>query len=137
MVALGDEVLIEVEIARGGREKRHPDGTLDYVSPVPAPFAYGSIVGEWGGDGDPLDVVVVGFTPAAGTRHRLRLVGHVRARDRGMDDDKWVAAPTHFARWHDRWTVHLFFLVYPTARAWVDARKGRSGRFEVLGVRWR
>jgi hypothetical protein len=54
-----------------------------------------------------------------------------------MDDDKWVAAPTHFARWHDRWTVHLFFLVYPTARAWVDARKGRSGRFEVLGVRWR
>ncbi len=137
MVALGDTVLVEVEIARGGREKRHPDGSLDYVSPVPAPFAYGSIVGELGGDGDPLDVIVVGCAPRVGERCSLRLVGCVSARDRGLVDDKWVAAPTEVVRRRDRWTVGLFFLVYPTARAWIDAVKRRPGRFEVLGVRWR
>jgi len=137
VVVLGDTVLVEVEIARGGREKRHPDGSIDYVSPVPAPFAYGSVVGAWGGDGDPLDAVIVGCSPSPGAQLSLHLVGHVRALDRGLEDDKWVASPERVARWYQRAGVRLFFAVYPWARGWIDARKGRPGRFEVLGVRWR
>ena len=54
--------LIEViiEIPRGGFLKRGSTGELDFISPFPCPFNYGSIPAFIGLDGDLLDAVVLG-----------------------------------------------------------------------------
>lgn len=44
-----------------------------------------------GGDGDPLDVLVLGTPVARGAVLRVRLVGALRLTDAGAQDDKWIA----------------------------------------------
>ena len=60
------EVLIEV--ARGSFLKRGSMGTVDFVSPLPCPFNYGSIPQYIGLEGDLLDAVVLGPRLARGAR---------------------------------------------------------------------
>jgi len=52
------EVLIEVP--RGSFLKRGSTGRVDFVSPLPCPYNYGSIPTHIGLEGDLLDAVVLG-----------------------------------------------------------------------------
>ena len=66
-----------VEVPRGGVVKRRADGTVDFISPVPCPFNYGSAPSLPSGDGDPLDVVLLGPTLAKGARQQAPVWGVV------------------------------------------------------------
>jgi len=68
------EVEVVIEIPRGSFLKRGSSGRIDFVSPLPCPFNYGSVPDYLGLEGDLLDALVLG--PAvAGTRIRVRAWG--------------------------------------------------------------
>ena len=100
-----------IEVSRGSLVKRGALGELDFISPVPCPFNYGSAPGTQGDDGDPLDVVVLGPRLARGAQGTLPVRARVAFVDAGVRDDKWVCAAQPLRR-RDRLLLHLFFRTY-------------------------
>jgi inorganic pyrophosphatase len=120
------QVTVTIEAPRGARVKRRADGRLDYVSPLPVPFNYGSVAEEQGGDGDPLDAIVLGARLARGTRREVFVHGVVRFLDGGLVDDKLVCAdqaPTD-ADWR---AVEAFFVLFSRAKRALNAVRGVRG----------
>ena len=64
-------VEVIIEIPRGSFLKRGSTGELDFISPLPCPFNYGSIPAFIGLDGDLLDAVVLGPRPPLGATTRV------------------------------------------------------------------
>lgn len=48
---------------------------------------------ETGGDGDPLDVIILGPAVDRGSLVEIRLIGVLKLKDRGEQDDKLIAVP--------------------------------------------
>jgi inorganic pyrophosphatase len=119
---LGDEVQVVVEVPRLSFVKRRPDGAVHFVSPLPTPFNYGSMLETLAADGDPLDVLLLGPRLARGTRHRARVLGAVDFVDAGQPDPKIVAGEL-LTTWH-RAQVSAFFTVYARAKRVLDPRGG-------------
>ncbi|WP_058835038.1 inorganic diphosphatase [Luteimonas abyssi] len=94
------EVLLAVEIPAGGQVKYElgEDGLL-YADRLMAmavayPANYGALPSTLGGDGDPLDGLVLTRMPVMpGALIKVRPVGVLRMRDGGEDDEKIVAVP--------------------------------------------
>jgi inorganic pyrophosphatase len=82
------EVLIEVP--RGSFIKRASNGKVDFISPFPCPFNYGSVFAYTAPDGDPLDAVVLGPRMPRGKRITVAVLGAVAQIDRGVFDDKLI-----------------------------------------------
>ena len=72
--------------------KRRSDGAIDFIAPLPCPYNYGSISGRRSGDGDLLDVVVLGPRRPAGALLSLRAVGVIGFLDLGLHDPKVICA---------------------------------------------
>src|SRR6185295_18906867 len=104
-----------VEVPRGSFIKRRDDGSVDFVSPVPCPFNYGSVPDTRSGDGDRLDAVVLGPRVARGARVRVKVVACVRFTDAGQDDPKLICSQGPLSR-VDRARVTLFFAFYARAK---------------------
>ena len=85
-------VTIHIETPKGSFVKRDEHGSEDFVSPLPAPFNYGHVVGQMGGDGDPLDAVLLGSALQSGESQGY-VVGVVRFVDCNQPDDKWICSP--------------------------------------------
>jgi inorganic pyrophosphatase len=127
------ETDIVVEVLRGSFVKRRADGTVDYVSPIPAPFHYGSVPGTRAADGDPDDAILLGPLRRVGERVRMPVWGVVHLLDDGDADDKLVCSPRPptAAEWA---LVDLFFRVWVVAkrsRAWLRGARGPT-RFVAL-----
>jgi inorganic pyrophosphatase len=117
---------VVVEVPRGGFLKRGSLGQLDFVSPLPCPFNYGSVPAYIGLEGDLLDAVVLGPRLAYGTRVRVRAWGAVVLTDRGMSDDKLIcghAAPGS----RERASVLRFFRFYARCKGLLNVWRGRRG----------
>ena len=84
------EVEVVIEVPRGSFLKRGATGRVDFVSPLPCPFNYGSVPNFLGLEGDLLDALVLGPRLPFGTRLRVRTWGAVTLTDRGMSDDKLI-----------------------------------------------
>lgn len=99
---------VVVEIPAGTNAKwevTKPDGLIKWefvdgqprvVQYLPYPGNYGMVPRtllpkELGGDGDPLDVIVLGHSVSRGTVVRAKLVGVLKLLDRGEQDDKLLA----------------------------------------------
>lgn len=89
-------------------EWERQDGILRQIRFLPYPANYGIISGtmlaeEQGGDGDPLDVLVLGSALPQGTVQSVRLIGVLRMLDNGEQDDKLLAVPLQgvFSALHD------------------------------------
>lgn len=90
-----------VEIPQGSANKYEVDADngqiiLDRVQSMPVvyPANYGSIPQSQGGDGDPLDALVLTREPLApGVQVRVRPIGMLNMVDGGEQDDKVVAVP--------------------------------------------
>ncbi len=121
------EVEVLIEIPRGSFLKRGSTGRVDFVSPLPCPFNYGSVPSHVGLEGDLLDAVVLGPRLAAGTRVRVPAWGAVTLTDRGMSDDKLIcsSAPLKPAQ---RDAVLRFFRFYARCKAALNLWRGRPGR---------
>ncbi len=129
---LPDILNVEVETARGSFLKRRADGTVDFVSPLPCPYNYGAAVGHVGGDGDPLDVILLGARRAPGARVDAPVVGVIRFLDAGREDHKIIcgeALGASTARGLSR-----FFRVYTLAKRLLNRRRALTGETAFLGV---
>lgn len=123
----GSWVDVVIEIPRGSFLKRGSTGELDFVSPLPCPFNYGSVHEYIGLEGDLLDAVVLGPRLAPGTRVRVRAFGAVGLTDRGMYDDKLICArqPPGAVR---RFLVLSFFHLYARCKGLLNLLRGYTGR---------
>lgn len=119
------EVLIE--IPRGSFLKRGSTGRVDFVSPFPCPFNYGSVPTHLGLEGDLLDAVVLGPRLAAGTRLKTKAWDAITLTDRGMCDDKLICseAPLNAS---DRDRVIRFFEFYAKCKGLLNRWRRRPGR---------
>jgi inorganic pyrophosphatase len=102
---------VVIEQPRWSMVKRRNDGRIDFVSPVPCPYNYGSIPAVTSEDGDPLDAVVLGPRLGRGQRLRVPVVGVIGFIDAGQFDPKVVcsARPLEGA---ERTELALFFAWY-------------------------
>lgn len=134
---LGRDVTYTIDTPRGGHTKRRPDGSAEFRTPIGAPFNYGDVVGELGGDGDPLDAIVLGPPLARGATGVARVHAVVRFVDEGRVDDKLICLPpgvspgvTLPAR------LALFFAVYARFKRVRAVLAGRSTDIRSDGVLW-
>ncbi len=135
--ALGQPVDVRVEVAAGGRVKRHASGRLHYISPVPSPFAYGAVPGVPAPDGDLQDALVVGADPGPGDLVTGHVIGRVLVTDDGVRDDKWVVATDgpRSATAAERARIHGFFEQYERYKTAVARLTGRRPAV-VHGMDW-
>lgn len=118
---------IVIEIPRGSFLKRGSTGRVDFVSPLPCPFNYGSVPGLVGLEGDLLDAVVLGPRLPAGSRLRLPAWGAVVQTDRGMVDHKLVCSAVPVGI-RERRSVLRFFGLYARCKGLLNLLRGQPGR---------
>jgi len=125
-------VEVVIEIPRGSFLKRGSDGHIDFVSPIPCPYNYGSIHQYVGGEGDFLDAVVLGPRLPAGSKVRVNAYGAVGLSERFMSDDKLICA-THPITSTDRRNVLLFFNFYACCKGLLNVLRRQRGRSRCDG----
>lgn len=148
----GDATMAVIEIPAGTLAKwevMKPHGNLEWevrdgkprvVQYLAYPANYGMVPGtvmaaEDGGDGDPLDVIVLGPTLPRGSVHPVRVVGVMWAIDGGERDDKLLAVhpDSPFAGIRDIGQLDAEFPgVTDILRTWFENYKG-PGRMVVRG----
>ena len=121
------EVEVVIEIPRGSFLKRGSTGHIDFVSPLPCPFNYGSVPAYVGLEGDLLDAVVLGPRLPLGASIRIRAWGAVTLTDRGMSDDKLICSSRPLDA-SERRTVLRFFHFYAKCKALLNVWRRRPGR---------
>ena len=122
---LPSEPEVLIESPRGSVVKRRADGGVDFVSPLPCPYNYGCIPGMDSGDGDPLDVVVLGPRLRRGARVRVPVVGVIGFLDAGCADPKVICSPRPLSR-ADRAGLAAFFHVYAFFKRGLHRARGRQ-----------
>ncbi len=118
---------VVIEIPRGSFLKRGSTGHLDFISPLPCPFNYGSVDEYVGLEGDLLDAVVLGPRLRRGTRVVVQVFGAIGLTDHGMYDDKLICSQHPLRPWQ-RHLVLLFFRIYAKCKGGLNFFRGRSGR---------
>ncbi len=116
-----------IEIPRGSFLKRGSTGELDFISPLPCPYNYGSVENYIGLEGDLLDAVVLGPRLRRGERVSVYAVGAIGLTDRGLYDDK-IICTTDPAITTRRFPVILFFRFYAKCKGILNLFRGRRGR---------
>jgi inorganic pyrophosphatase len=121
------EVDVVIEIPRGSFLKRGSIGQVDFISPLPCPFNYGSVPAYVGCEGDLLDALVLGPRLPLGTRLRAKAWGAVTLTDRGMTDDKLVCSDRPVSP-AERRRILRFFRFYAKCKGLLNAWRRRPGR---------
>jgi inorganic pyrophosphatase len=127
------ELEVVIEVPRGSFIKRNDRGEVDFVSPVPCPFNYGSVPDTVSGDGDRVDALVLGPALALGTRLRRPVVGCVRFVDAGLEDPKFVCSAGPLSA-GDRLRIKAFFVVYAQAKRALNRARGKQGETRFDGI---
>jgi len=107
-------------------------GSLDFISPLPCPFNYGSVPQYVGLDGDLLDAVVLGPRLPRGTRLRVPAIGAIGLSERGMYDDKLICARRAVTDGERRYIV-AFFHFYGFAKRILNLSRHRPGGSHCWG----
>jgi inorganic pyrophosphatase len=121
------EVDVVIEVPRGSFLKRGSTGRVDFISPLPCPFNYGSVPAYLGLEGDLLDALVLGPRLPLGTQLRVKAWGAVILTDRGMTDDKLICSD-HPVNPTERRKVLRFFHFYARCKGLLNAWRRRPGR---------
>lgn len=127
------ELEVVIEVPRGGFIKRTDSGAIDYVSPIPCPFNYGSVPDTRSGDGDRLDAVVLGPSLAQGSRVRRRVVAVVTFLDAGEEDPKYVCCDATPGR-GELLLVSSFFRLYAGLKGGLNLLRGKRGATRFGGL---
>ena len=123
---------VVIEIPRGSFLKRGSNGHIDFFSPFPCPFNYGSIHEYIGGEGDLLDAVVLGPRLAAGSRVRVNAYGAVGLSERFMYDDKLICSKQELTL-KERRNILIFFKIYAFSKGLLNLFRGQRGRSRCEG----
>lgn len=121
------ELDVVIEIPKGSFVKRGSTREIDFISPLPCPFNYGSAPSFLGLEGDLLDAVVLGPRLPLGTRITVKARGAVTLTDRGMKDDKLICSG-HPLSFRERQNVLRFFRFYAKCKGLLNFLRGSSGR---------
>jgi inorganic pyrophosphatase len=121
------EVDVVIEVPRGSFLKRGSTGHVDFISPLPCPFNYGSVPSYLGLEGDLLDALVLGPRLSLGAQLRVKAWGAVILTDRGMSDDKLICCD-HPVSPAERRKVLRFFHFYAKCKGVLNAWRRRPGR---------
>jgi inorganic pyrophosphatase len=121
------ELDVVIEVPRRSFLKRGSTGHVDFVSPLPCPFNYGSVPDYIGREGDLLDAVVLGPRIAAGVQVRVSAWGAVVMSDRGMSDDKLICSAQPL-RPEERRQILEFFSFYARCKGILNFLRRRPGR---------
>ena len=121
------EIDVVIEVPRGSFLKRGSTGRVDFVSPLPCPFNYGSVPLYIGMEGDLLDALVLGPRLPLGARLRVKAWGAITLTDRGMQDDKLVCSDRPLTS-SQRRDVLRFFHVYAKCKGLLNLWRRRPGR---------
>ena len=125
-------VEVVIEIPRGSFLKRGSDGHIDFISPLPCPYNYGSIHEYIGGEGDFLDAVVLGPRLPIGSKVLVSAYGAVGLSERFMYDDKLICANRPITAW-ERTRALQFFKLYAFCKGLLNVARGQSGRSRCEG----
>ena len=125
---------VVIEVPRGSFIKRelHGGNRVEFISPVPCPFNYGSVQGIAGPDGDPLDALVLGPRLRVGARVTVRTWAVAAFVDAGIPDPK-VVTGTHPPTAEDRLAVERFFRRYARVKHVAARLRGKRGRTAFEG----
>lgn len=121
-----------VEVPRGSFVKRDATGRIEFISPLPCPFNYGSLPGHSAADGDALDAALLGPRRVAGQRLHVPARAVIRFLDAGQEDDKLICAVMPLTLL-DRGLVLGFFHFYALCKRAMNAVRGRRGMTRCLG----
>jgi inorganic pyrophosphatase len=129
-------VAVRCELASWSFAKRKVDGSIDYVSPLPCPFAYGELENTRSGDGAPIDALILGAGPAVGALNLAHLIAVVDFVDNGEFDPKLIvrlgnAKPLSH---RERWQVFAFFALWTPFKAILRLKRRQSGRTRFRGL---
>jgi inorganic pyrophosphatase len=113
--------------------KRRDDGRVDFVSPLPSPFNYGSVPSTTSHDGDRIDAIVLGPRLARGAEVERDVVAIARFVDAGVDDPKWICSDRPLSA-ADRALISAFFAIYVRMKRALNTLRGEPGptRFDGL-----
>jgi inorganic pyrophosphatase len=125
-------VEVTIEIPRGSFLKRGSAGQIDFVSPFPCPFNYGSVRQYIGGEGDYLDAVVLGRRLTAGSRVTVNAYGAVGLSERFLYDDKLICAHVPVSA-RERSRVLRFFRFYALCKGLLNIVRGQRGKSRCEG----
>lgn len=125
-------VEVVIEIPRGSFLKRGSNGHIDFVSPLPCPYNYGSVHEYIGGEGDYLDALVLGPRLAVGSRVLVRAYGAVGLSERFMYDDKLVCSRQPVTA-GERTFIVRFFHTYAFCKGILNLLRGQRGRSRCEG----
>jgi inorganic pyrophosphatase len=147
------EVLVFVEIPAGSRNKYEWDPDVGGIvldrrlfTSMSYPADYGYIEGAMGGDGDPLDaLVLVGDPTFPGSRIRARAIGVFYMEDEKGPDEKVICVSQNDPFWghahdiHDllpefRDEIEHFFQVYKQLERKKTATRGFGNRAEAVEI---
>ena len=121
------ELEVIIEIPRGSFLKRGSTGHIDFISPFPCPFNYGSVPNFLGLEGDLLDALILGPRLSLGTRIVVKAWGAVTLTDRGMMDDKLICS-NHRPSITECQNVLKFFRMYAKCKGLLNIWRRRPGR---------
>jgi len=119
-------VRVRVEVPRGSFAKRSAHGEVEFLSPVPCPFHYGSVIDVMGADGDAQDALILGARGPCprGSVHEVPVVACVHFVDDGVPDDKWVCSEAPLTRAQELALV-AFFRFYGGVKMTHDRIRGK------------
>jgi inorganic pyrophosphatase len=140
-ISTGTNEKYEVE-KKTGRIKleRINDGEPRLINYLSYPFNYGMVPRtllprDLGGDGDPLDVFVLGNPIKQGTVVECKLIGVLKLLDRGENDDKLIAVNTG-SRFYNINNLEQLEEFYPgvleISKIWFSNYKGK-GKIKFMG----
>jgi inorganic pyrophosphatase len=115
-----------IEVPRGGLIKRNEHGDIDYISPMPCPFNYGSVLQIKGEDGDLQDAILLGKKKSVGFCGEYQLLGQVLFMDKGEEDHKWIFSEKNIIRLRDKVVLHAFFRIYAKIKKIRDLRETKK-----------
>ena len=124
---------ILIETPRWSFVKRNERGQIDYVSPVPSPFHYGSLIDLKGGDGDPMDALWFGETPE-GNQITGIVIGVIRFQDKGLVDDKWILTDGRALNHLELMALQQFFRGYAILKNLLEFVTSRAMNSELVSV---
>ena len=125
-------VEVIIEIPRGSFLKRGSTGHIDFVSPLPCPYNYGSVPDLIGLEGDLLDALILGPRIPCGQKVRVPAWGAVGLADRGMYDDKLVCSLSPITE-SQRASILRFFSLYARCKRVLNWYRGQPGRTACEG----
>ena len=134
-IPAGTTAKYEVDHATGLMVLEQKNGQPRYVQYLPYPGNYGFVprtvlARELGGDGDPLDVIVLGDAVPRGSILKARPLGVLTLNDSGEEDSKIVMAAVGSPFEKVRGVKHLdeqFPGVTDILQTWFTSYKGRDG----------